>query len=624
MKKRHTLQHHNTFRYYSAMFLTTAALTLGGCAAQTPPVESYTASGQEQDSQSAEEALPKLPADPAGHQAAFDDFTDRIFCESLQEDLLSLHFTLEDPKAFGIELSEMSFPTLSVEELQQNAKENEQLQKELYSYNTKLLTPEQLFTYKMLQDYLDTEQYARGLELYYQPLSPLIGVQAQLPVLLAEYEFRKRSDIDAYLELLSKIDVYYKQLGDYEKERADAGLAPSDATLDRIIQSCKDYLIRPENSFLTETFAFRLDEIKDLTEEEKSEYKEKHLTILKEHFIPAYTELTETLESLKGRGTNEGGLSGYENGKAYYTYLAAAETGTDSKLEDLKERILKQTSNDMTELSLIVQNEPRLIHQINDSGIRLTEPQTILNHLQFQIAEDFPELTDTGYEIKYIPESLESSLSPAFFLVPPLDSENANTIYINAEASRKQNLYTILAHEGYPGHLYQSVYFNRKNQCPLRRLLTCEGYNEGWGLYSELYSYSFDNGLPEEVQQMLYHSEAAIYGLYALLDIYIHYDGWTLEKTATFLSEFYGIQDPEVVREMYQSIIDNPCNYLKYYAGYLEICTMRDIAKETLGPRFSIKNFHQFILDMDGASFRVIKPYFKTWLLTYDMNTAAE
>lgn len=632
MKKRHTLL------YYGTVFLTAAALTFTACTHPEMPVESYTASGQEPDAQNPNDltgdhslsgdsgsgSAAESTADPETVQAEFDAFTDRVFKEILSEDALSLHFMLEDPESYGFSQPKMTFPEISAEALKRDSEDNAALLKELYSFNSSLLTSEQLFTYKMLQDALDIELQSNGLELFYQPLSPTIGTQAQFPVLLAEYTFHDRGDVDRYLELLSQIDTYYEQLAAYERERAGAGLTPSDTTLDRIIQSCKDYLIRPENSFLTETFASRLEEVPGLTEKELEEYKEKHLTILKEDFIPAYTNLSAALEELKGKGTNSGGLCGYENGKEYYSYLVSSQTGTDSTVEALRDRIEKKLGSDMAEVTMLIQNKPELQDQVSDAGITLTDPTEILDHLQTQIGEDFPELPNADYQLKHVPEALESSLSPAFFLIPPLDSEQSNTIYINDEASKQQNLYTMLAHEGYPGHLYQSVYFNRKNQCPLRRLLTCEGYNEGWGLYCELYSYSFDNGLSEDVQTLMTHSEAAIYGLYALLDIHIHYDGWDLEKTSAFLRDYYGIEDPEVTEEMYQSLIDNPCNYLKYYTGYLELCALRDAAKETLGSRYTPKNFHKFILDMDGASFRVIKPYFQTWLLTYDMNPETE
>ena len=149
----------------------------------------------------------------------------------------------------------MKFPEYSLEQLQKDSEENAAILEELSSFDTSLLTSDQLFTYRMMKDTLETEAGSKGLELYNQPLSALIGTQAELPTLLAEYTFYNRADIDHYLALLSQIDTYYKQLAAYEQAQADAGLAPSDDTIDRILKSCKSYLIRPENSLLTEPFA---------------------------------------------------------------------------------------------------------------------------------------------------------------------------------------------------------------------------------------------------------------------------------------------------------------------------------------------------------------------------------
>lgn len=613
--------------YYLLVLVTT--IMLGGCSRYNPPVESYQAeetaapdgeTGLEQKEQRKEDGL-EAGKDATTVQAEFEEFTNRLFREIVGSDPLNLHFMVRHPENYGIDTPEVKFQTISKKELEQDAADNEALLKELSAFDSSLLTSDQLFTYKMLNDSLETSLSSKGLELYSQPLSPLIGIQAQLPVLLAEYIFYEKTDIDHYLELLSQIDIYYGQLADYEKEKADAGLAPSDVTIDRMLQSCRDYLIRPENSFLTETFSSRLDEVEGLTGEEKTEYKKKHLQILKEHFIPAYTNLYKSLEELKGRGSNENGLCHYEDGKAYYEYLTAALTGTGSPIPELKNRIERQFGSDMAETARLLQTNPKLAEEIERTSFSLTEPTEILEHLREQSKKDFPELTDSSYEVKHVPKALESSLSPAFFLIPPIDSDTTNVIYINDKAKEEgDDLYTVLAHEGYPGHLYQSVYFNRKQSCPLRHILSCGGYDEGWGLYCELYAYFFDNGFSAEMQELMARSQASIYALYALLDIHIHYDGWDREKVAGFLNTYYGISDTEVSEEMFNAIVDNPGNYLKYYTGYLEILTMRDAAQKALGSRYSVKAFHKFILDMEGASFRVIKPYFDTWLLTYDVN----
>lgn len=601
---------------------------LSACTRSAPRTESYQASesgptAPDSPNGASGEETPQNQSDktPQEVQAEFDIFTNDIFKDELSQDPLALHCYLRHPENYGIETTELTLGDFSLEKMKEASAEIKMTLDQLHSFETAKLTSDQLFTYRMLEDYLEIELSSDGLELYYQPLSPQIGIQAQLPILFAEYTFSDRADVENYLSLLSQIDIYYQQLADYEKVRADAGLAPSDSTLDRIIQSCKDYMIRPENSFLTETFDSKLEEVPDLTAEEKQDYKTKHSMILKKHFIPAYQNLSASMEALKGNGGNENGLCYLEDGKQYYEYLVASMTGSDSSIPELRRRIEKQIGSDMGQITLLLQTNPDLGTQISGYTFSLSEPVEILESLREECAEDFPKLPDSTFTVKHVPKALESSLSPAFFLIPPLDSVDENVIYINDKSKEEgTQLYTTLAHEGYPGHLFQSLYFNQKNTCPLRRLLSCGGYSEGWGTYAEIYSYSFNNGLDKDLQKVLAYNQSAILALYSLLDIRIHYEGWDVNKTAAFLSDYYGITDMEVIKEIYQAIIDNPGNYLKYYTGYLEILNMRDTAQSTLKERYVPTAFHKFILDMEGASFRVIKPYFQTWLLTYNVS----
>lgn len=600
---------------FSCLLIVLSALLLCSCARSPLPVESYqsTESAGQDKSLNSPEAL-KV-------QAEFDAFTNEIFKTELSESALDLHFLLRSPENYGIEAAPGVLNEVSEAAFKNSTAEVKKTKERLESFDTALLTESQLFTYNMFLDYLETEVSADGLELYTRVISPVIGTQAQLPILLAEYSFLNKADVENYLSLLTYMDTYYKQLADYEAVRADAGLASSDATLDRIIQSCKDYMIRPESSFLTETFQSKLEDIPVLSEEEKNEYKARHLTILKEHFIPAYEQLSASLEALKGRGVNENGLYYFKDGKRYYEYLVASKTGTTSSVAELKKRIGMQMGEALAELTLLEQNHPDLFSKASSYSFSKSNPEEILNILKDESLEDFPKLEESFFTVKQVPKALESSLSPAFFLVPPIDAYNEATIYINGLAEQTDgNLYTTLAHEGYPGHLYQSLYFSQRQSCPLRHIIGCDGYSEGWGTYAEFYSYSFDNGISKELQQFLSCNAASALGLYALLDIHIHYDGWDLAKTGELLKDYYGIEDQAVVQEIYQSLIDNPANYLTYYTGYMEIMDMRERAETALGAQFSPKEFHKFILDMETAPFRVIEPYFEKWLSTYDIN----
>lgn len=611
-------------RQYSC-FLLVMLLSMALSSCSRPPAKATEETGVFQTSSEAVEEATLSSEDASATssseksvQAAFDEFTKQVFKEELESSGLTLHYMLKDPEHYGISASDPTLGEYSLDSLKQTSDDMEKLSEQLHTFDPSLLTADQLFTYRALDDYLETEQTAKGLELYTRPVSTTIGTQAQLPILLAEYTFYEKQDIEDYLTLMSQIDSYYKSIAEFEKLRADAGLAPCDLVLNQIIQSCKDYMIRPEHSFLNETFNSKLDRIEGLSQEEKEEYKKRHLTVMKEHFIPAYQMLSEELEKLKGRGTNSMGLCGYPEGKRYYEYLAASSTGTGYTVSELKQQVQVHMSEDLAQVTLLLQNHPELSEASASYSFSQTEPTAILDALKSQSEKDFPELSEADYTVHQVPKTLEASLSPAFYLTAPIDCWQHNVIYINggSEQTSAGSLYTTLAHEGYPGHLYQTVYANQNVTDPLLRLLACGGYTEGWGTYAEIYSYYFDNGLSPELSELLAHNQAATLGLYALLDININYKGWSQERTAKFLEELYGITDSQVIEEMYYAVADNPANYLQYYTGYMEIMKMRKTAMETLGSRYNPVQFHKFILDMSGASFRVMEPYFKTWLLT--------
>ncbi len=475
---------------------------------------------------------------------------------------------------------------------------------------------QQQLTYKILEATYEAEEMFDGLELYYQPLAPTVGIQAQLPVLLAEYIFYSKQDVEDYLNLLSTIDGYYGQILEFEKEKAKAGLFMTDSCVDTIVSDCGAYLVAPEENFLTSTFDERIDAMTDLGEEEKAAYKARNLEVLANHFIPAYETLLNGLKELKGTCTNEMGLCYHPKGKEYYEYLVHSSTGTTYEtIDDLKDAVEKQLNYDLMAMSKLLMDHEELGEQLDNYQFSYTDPNEILEHLRTAIAADFPELEHTSYITKYVPASLEQTLSPAFFLVPPMDRYKDCVIYINqGSVSTSGDLYTTLAHEGYPGHLYQNVYFLGNCDSPLRKILSFSSYSEGWATYVENYAYTMDNGLSKELGSLLAHNASASLALHALLDININYYGWDKDQVASYLSQYYDVSDHTVVDQIYGYMLDAPVNYLNYYVGYLEILRMKEQAEKTLKDRFQLKEFNRFLLDMGPAPFTVIKPYFKEWL----------
>lgn len=554
-------------------------------------------------------------------QKAFDELCSNLFEQRITQSSLDLHYTLADPESYGIKDCPVGFGEFSLAHMKQQMQEMKEEKAALDAIPVNLLTDEQQVTYRILADSYNTELSSEGMELYYQPLGPTIGIQAQLPVLLSEYIFYDKQDVEDYLGLLAQTDEYYAQILAFEKERADAGLSMSDTWIDGIIQSCEGYLLTPERSFLSETFTERLATVPGLSQEEIDNYTARNLQVLGEDFIPAYQLLVDGLKELKGTGTNDKGMCYFPKGKEYYEYLVHSATGTTYEtVDDLKAAIENQMDSDLIAMSKILKANPDIMDQLADSPSLQESPAQILDGLTKQIQTDFPALPECSYTIKYVPEALESVLSPAFYLTPPIDRYQNNTIYINnGTASANAELFQTLAHEGYPGHLYQTVYFSSKCKDDLRKVLSFSSYSEGWAFYVENYSYSLDKSMDSDLAQVLAHNASCSLGLHAVLDIYINYYGWTKEQVAEYLGEYYNLKGTNIVEDLYSTLVANPTNYLEYYVGYLEIVNMRNLAQSTLKKNFNLLDFHTFLLDMGPAPFTVIEPYFKTWLLTYDM-----
>lgn len=612
------------FSVFALAAAVSSTLLLNGCSIQRPdtPLPS-TSDHYETDATKPSPSLPDTQQEmAAAEQARFDALMDETFRDSLTASLLTLHYSVSDPAQYGITDYPCTFGEFSVSNMQENLMDLQALDSQLSTFHRSLLTDEQILTLDILNEHVDTELSLEGIELYQTPLSSFTGIQIDLPVVLSEYHFYTKKDIDEYLDLLSNTDEFFDQILTFEQERSSAGLFCSDAAVDHIVESCQPYMIDADYHLLHTSFLTRLEEFPDLTEEEKNAYIQQNSAILSEQFIPAYKQLADGLSKLKGTGQYEGGLCQYPDGKKYFEYLVRSNTGTSyTNMSDLQNAIEKKNVADIAAMAAIIRNRPELLDQVETFAFSPEDPQEILESLKQEISNDFPEIPDHSYEIKNVASELKDTLSPALYMVPPMDRYNENIIYLNMAEHNgvTQHLYTTLAHEGYPGHLYQNVYFYSTNPCPIRCLMSFNGYSEGWGLYSEFLSYTFQNGVDPDGARLLMYNASASIGLNALLDLNINYFGWDENQTREYLSDYYDVENSNIVSEIYQTLIENPGYYLTYYVGYMEFCEMREQAEKELGDKFDAKEFHKLMLDIGPAPFSVIRSRLETWLLTQKM-----
>lgn len=355
-----------------------------------------------------------------------------------------------------------------------------------------------------------------------------------------------------------------------------------------------------------------------------------------------------------GTGQNEQGLCYLPEGKEYYEQVVRSSTGSKRSVSEMKELTQKQIVEDLEAMERVLgitgdegenngentmqqdggQNNGKNTEPQENAGsaaqkqvsqkvaslignpeeaheaaaMDMANPISILNGLKKEISNTFPMAPDTTVSVKYVPEALQGQLSPAFYMIPAIDSYEENVIYVNqAHMGNALTLFTTLAHEGFPGHLYQTVYYAATDPDPLRSMFSIGGYIEGWATYAEMCSY-YLAPITKEQATILQKNSSIILGLYTLTDIGIHYEGWSRVDTMAFLSN-YGIQDVDTVNRIYDLVLGSPGNYAKYYIGYVEFLELKKAYAAEKGAGFSQKEFHEDVLTIGPAPFELVEKY---------------
>lgn len=572
--------------------------------------------------------------------------TNTIFTTDISGNPLNLHYTLAYPESSGIKDYSLSLGTFDPTQLSGQKILLENRRTMINAFPARDLSPDNRLTQQILSLYYETQLLPARQYLLDEALSPSLGTQAQLPILLAEYTFRKEDDVRNYLKLLTSVDSYLESILSFEKLKAQNGTFMSDATADRIISQCSAFIKDPDDNYLASVFSEKIQSLSGISEQKKAAYQKLHNQILTGQVLPAYQSLIDGLYLLKGSGKNPGGLCQFAGGKAYYEYLIKSSCGIYDTVPEIQSRLIHQFQTDLslaTKLTGSSTATPTFAKDVflpiseaetgTPSGIfsfsaglidaasglsftstpsaAETSPEQILEDLQKQIQTDFPAVPSTSYEVKYVHPDLEEHLSPAFYLTPPIDTLSPNDIYINRHANMSGlELYTTLAHEGFPGHLYQTITFASSAPDPVRYLPAMGGYVEGWATYAESFAYTYYQ--PDSTDgQLAWLNRSLNLCMMSLLDTVIHYNGWNQERCATFLSQL-GITDNTIQKEIYQVIVEDPANYLKYYLGYLQFLDLQQEVRELAGDAFHLHSFHQKVLSAGPCQF----PILKQWILT--------
>jgi uncharacterized protein (DUF885 family) len=450
---------------------------------------------------------------------------------------------------------------------------------------------------------------------YYQsPFEPSVGVHANIPLTLMVYTFRSAQDIEDYLMLLADTPNALEQAKVIERERMARGLVSNAHGVQTAKEEAGAYVgdlaSNPLVVFFEGCLKSGREPFASLSDVAKAELLERNRSIVSEKFMPAYQSAISFLDEVESAGSDETTIAQYANSK-HYINARFAEMGFDSTPEDAIRQLdqaIEQNWGAMISNSMLL--DPVYWEETAKKAAP-ADATEIIALLNAKVTDDFPDIGTRPFVVEAAAPENTLKMFSAFYLLAAVDDPaNNRVIYYPQNIPGHFELCSTLAHESFPGHLYQHNYRMLKGAPRVEVVYGTLAYAEGYAVYVQEYGLRY-LGFDEKTAQLASSYELLMRMLQARIDLGVNYEGWDLEQTRSYMQQWgIGIAAAEV----FEGCAASPLLSLPYGLGPLKFQQMRNAAQEKLGPAFNAKSFHTMLLDQGSVPFVLLNQAFEEWL----------
>jgi uncharacterized protein (DUF885 family) len=498
-------------------------------------------------------------------------------------------------------------------------------------------------TYDILLDQWDTAASFKRFDwlssegLY--PIAPMWGTQVQLPTFLeTQHVVKNEKTARNYVKRLEAMGGKLDAVTGEMLRQARIGVVLPIALLEKAASGIKDTVNPgPEDNPLVTTFVERMKGAKGIDSAEQAELARQATEAVKNDVYPAYARMSAALQTQRPAALNQAaGVGRLPDGAAYYAAALKQMTTTDYTPEQVHALGLSEAARVSAEMDTLLvsqglstgtvaervqalHKDPRFLLPNTDDGRKqlLARYQQILDEVNARMPEYFRTVPSGKLLVERVPVSAENNVSGAYYQSAAMDGSRPGTFFANLRDVRETatwTMKTLAYHEGIPGHHFQiSTALNLQDLPLLRQQTLYSAYAEGWALYAERFAAEIGMYKDDPFGD-LGRLEAELFRAARLVvDTGLHAKGWTREQAITYMVTTTGMNESEVVTEV-ERYMGQPGQACAYKVGQLKILELRERAKQALGAKFNIKDFHAVVLENGGVPMTLLEKLVDEWI----------
>ena len=527
----------------------------------------------------------------------FDAYLDTIFDELVSDNYLYMHFNVADYKAMGIEKPEVGFGHIVYGVDQEEFNKTEKQLEDLLAFDYDSLSLRQQYDYDLLHySLLET---LCGLE--YSKYNLIFSSSSQfcdgIVTNLMEFAIYDEESEEDFLAVLKDVPNYINEAIEYSKQQSNDGLYHSDDMLDEEI-SYIDNLISSNGRSIYEHYKEYdiYPEVKELVENE---------------VIPAFVTLKEYLNTLYGKTKSDKlALTKINNGYAEYTYIT--NTSNNGDMYAIYTQLIEVYSDWVNNFINAYQNNEHILEDyedfLNDDKAINLSAEDMLEYLRNNSSKRYEYLEDANYVVSSLDTLGDSTLG--YYVSPPIDNLNQNVIRVNAKINNEEydqmSVFEVMAHEGFPGHLYQNIYFQQKNPHKFRATQSFIGYTEGYADLAAMDAIDMlnvDDGYKAvaKLNSITFNSHL----LLSIVDLGVNYFGWDVNTIGNKLEKLF--LDKAIAQPLYDMVVAMPGTFVRYGVGYVSHLNLRKKAMDELGDKFDFVAYDRAIIENGPLPFAILE-----------------